>query len=175
VAGLVVTRSILAPVSLALLVLALPCTSQVPSNAASPREDPELVLKEVRARIRQGLLAAAEQRLADIPPDAPAGTLASAALLAGNVDFEQGDFAQADARYRAAAELFRRDGDRGESPGSGWRIAEANRELALAQLARQSLLDRRAGWLRAVTAGTAGIAALLVWAASRALSRKSGV
>jgi hypothetical protein len=125
-------------------------------------------LDEARALLRQGLLEPASAALARIPADAPLADRAAAALLAGNVAYERGRYADARDRWLSAQSLYGQAGAGEEST----RAVVANLALADERLQRQQELAGQAGTLRLQLAGALLLAAAAVAVAYR-MSRTS--
>jgi hypothetical protein len=122
-------------------------------------------LAEARDALHRGLLEEAARALARVTPEAPVPERAAGALLSGNLAYERGRYAEAEAAWRTASTLYAEASD-----SAGHSTALANLDLATERLARRAQLESRADTLQATVL-------LLVLAAALGvayLARRSG-
>lgn len=117
-----------------------------------------------RDALRRGLLDEAAQALRDVAPSAPAAERAASALLAGNIAYERGRYADAQAAWRGAATLYAEASD-----ADGQATALSNLALAGDRIVRRAAMEARADVLQAST-----LLALLVAALAVALLMRRG-
>jgi hypothetical protein len=103
----------------------------------------QAALDRARDALRKGLLDEAALALRDVPPAAPASERAASALLAGNLAYERGRYADAQAAWRGAAALYAEASD-----AEGHATALSNLELAGERIARRAALQARADTLQ---------------------------
>jgi hypothetical protein len=116
---------------------------------------------DVAALIRQGLLSEAEARLlAAVPDSAPLGDRGWAELLAGNIDYERGEFLSAQEHYLSAEKLL---AQAGQDAGT----ATQNIELVGDRLVRSAALGEELAGLQLAVVLAAAVGLLCVGVLAR--------
>jgi len=101
-------------------------------------QDAAAALELARDGLRRGLLDEAAQALQAVSPAAAPADRAAAALLTGNLAYERGRYAEAQAAWTAASGIYA-----GVQDHAGLSTTQSNLELAAERLARRARLEDR--------------------------------